>query len=130
MTDPNPLFPKATEITKNIANKLASILSRVATLLKTSRNAQIIAAATIIIIVSLAGSLIIGLMSKRNVAYQQPQFFHPSPSPRPTTRYANHPTILEIEQELPNLESSISSQIIHKHPLLPPSLDMEVTLIQ
>lgn len=103
-------------------------MDKLVVLLKTNRRAQIIALSVILIILSLAASVFLSLRTKNQVAYQQPSFTHPSPSPRHTTRFANHPIIINIEQDLIGLEASVSSLIIQKHPLLPPSLDMEVRI--
>ena len=73
-------------------------------LIRTNRRAQIITASVSITVFSLIASVIIGISTRQKVAYQQPAFFPPSPSPRATTRFANHPTIIKIEQELPDLE--------------------------
>lgn len=76
----------------------------------------------------MALSLIPFSRSKSSVSFNEPPLSFPTPSPKQQTIFANHPKVVEIEQMLPNLEASISSQIIDNHPLLPPALDMEVTL--
>lgn len=103
-------------------------INQLLTLLKTNRRAQIISASLFIILISLTGILAISWKNRRQIAFEQKPFTHPSPSPRHQTRFANHPTIINIEQDLASVEASVSSLIIQKHPLLPPSIDMQVTL--
>lgn len=74
-----------------------------------------------------AFALILNL-SNDEQSFQSKPLALPSPSPLVATRFADHPTVRASEATLQAVEASLDAQKITDTPLLPPPLDMEVSL--
>ncbi len=78
-------------------------------------------------VIAITASIILNTQSQP-IGYQEAPVSQPSPSPARQTRFVNHPTIIQAEEIVNQAQADVKSFTIQKHPLLPPALDMQVTL--
>ncbi len=124
----NPIAVPPTPITKPTPIVVPSLFNRLVDRVKSDR--KILLALILFMItfaIAIAASLILNTQSQK-IGYQEGQISQPSPSPAHQTRFVNHPTIIQAEEIVNQTQADIKSFTIQKHPLLPPALDMQVTL--
>ena len=103
---------------------LQQFLSR----LKTHRQTQVISVSFLVAFLALVAAVSLVIRTQSIVQFNQPEVVLPSPSPRVETRFANDPTVLEIDTAVASISAELKTLQIKNHLLLPPTLDTDVNL--
>lgn len=84
----------------------------------------IVGMATLLVIIAFA------LPPRRQPTFSPPSLATPDSSPTPATFTTTEPQLVELEASAAAVRATLQTQTVLNHPLLPPSLDVRVTLEQ
>lgn len=120
--------PAKTPEANQPAEPKQTFLQRFYLSLKTHRQTQVITASFLVAFLALVAAVSLVIRTQSIVQFIQPELVLPSPSPRVETRFANDPTVLEIDTAVASISAQLKSLQIKNHLLLPPTVDTDVNL--